>query len=183
MENGSIGLSEVGVPEAARVFLKMRKTRCVDGQRSKWWRARKTLRRSPAELTWVISQHAVHRKMHYCVHRRRCFYRQSGWFTEAGNSFNVGDSSQSGPSEKLYNLSAVPTISIKMALLLQVALCSQTKRCCKELTRNKVSQRRLFAEDLDVEHSLERFLKDFRWFIRRHSSVVKSAALKKFSNP
>ena len=41
-----------------------------------------------------------------------------------------------------------------MALLLQVALCSQTKRCCKELTRNKVSQRRLFAEDLDEEHSL-----------------------------
>ena len=29
----------------------------------------------------------------------------------------------------------------------------------------------------------KRVLKDFRWFIRHHSSVVESAALKKFSNP
>jgi len=29
----------------------------------------------------------------------------------------------------------------------------------------------------------KRVLKDFRWFIRHHSSVVESAALKKFTNP
>jgi len=33
------------------------------------------------------------------------------------------------------------------------------------------------------EYRGKRVLKDFRWFIRHHSSVVESAALKKISNP
>jgi len=37
--------SEAGQLETARVILKTRQTRYVDGQSSKWWRARKTLRR------------------------------------------------------------------------------------------------------------------------------------------
>jgi len=40
----------------------------------------------------------------------------------------------------------------------------------------------LLDEQFDSIH-VQRVLKDFWWFIRHHSSVVESAALKKFSNP
>jgi len=55
--------SDAGGLEAARVFLKTRQTRYVDGQSSKWWRARKTLRPRWAKWTQVlwcsISQHSL----------------------------------------------------------------------------------------------------------------------------
>ena len=91
-----------------------------------------------------ISQHAVLRKMQYCVHWQGCFCKKAADLRKQVTLSTSGTPVNQGLRKNCYN----------MTLLLQVALCSQTKRCCKELTRNKVSQRRLFAEDLDVEHSL-----------------------------
>jgi len=46
--------SDAGGLEAVQVFLKTRQTRYVDGQCSKWWRARKTLRTRWAKWTQVL---------------------------------------------------------------------------------------------------------------------------------
>jgi len=55
--------SDTGLLEAVRVFLKTRQTRGVDGQISKWWRARKMLRPRWAKWTRVlccsISKHSL----------------------------------------------------------------------------------------------------------------------------
>ena len=107
-------LSESGasVLETARVILKTRHTRYVNGQGSKWWRARKTLRRCPTEWTRVlcvnISQHAVFRSMH-------C-YKQ---VTLSTSEIPI----QEGLRRNYY----------KTELLSQVALRSQTNACYEGL--------------------------------------------------
>ena len=71
-------------------------------------------------------------------------------------------------------------------MFLHLILCCPSSNCifhATQMIKYRMTILTSYFPCLAARFFPRRVLKDFRWFIRHHSSVVESAALKKFSNP